>query len=80
MLYQDGNYIESKEIWEEVLKVNSLFDFANLGMGEAHFKEENYAEALESYKLSRNVSGYSDAYWELRNVWIRKIFCKEWEF
>lgn len=72
LLYQDGNYIESKEIWEEVLKVNSLFDFANLGMGEAHFKEENYAEALESYKLSRNVSGYSDAYWELRNVWIRE--------
>ncbi len=72
VLYQDGNYLESKEIWEEVLKVNSLFDFANLGMGEAFFKEENYPEALESYRLAHNVSGYSDAYWELRNVWIRE--------
>lgn len=72
VLYQDGNYLESKDIWEDVLKVNSLFDFANLGMGEAHFREENYAEALESYKLSRNISGYSDAYWELRNVQIRE--------
>ena len=72
ILYQDGNYLESKDIWEEVLKVNSLFDFANLGMGEAHFREENYAEALESYKLSRNIPGYSDAFWELRNVQIRE--------
>lgn len=72
ILYQDGNYLESKDIWEDVLKVNSLFDFANLGMGEAHFREENYADALESYKLSRNIFGYSDAYWELRNVQIRE--------
>ena len=72
VLYQDGNYEESKHIWDGVLKVNSLFDFANLGMGEAHFKDENYAEALESYRLAHNVSGYSDAYWELRNVWIRE--------
>lgn len=72
ILYQDGNYIESKEIWEEVLKVNSLFDFANLGMGEAYFKEEDYANALKSYELSRNIPGYSDAFWELRNVQIRE--------
>ena len=72
ILYQDGNYSESKDIWEDVLKVNSLFDFANLGMGEAHFKEENYSEALNSYKLSRNIPGYSQAYWELRNVQIRQ--------
>ncbi len=72
ILYQNGFYIESKEIWEEVLKVNSLFNFANLGMGEAFFKEENYDDALASYSLSRNVPGYSDAYWELRNVQIRE--------
>ena len=72
VLYQDGNYLESKEIWEDVLKVNSLFDFANLGMGEAYFKEEDYANALNSYRLSRNIGGYSDAYWELRNVQIRE--------
>lgn len=72
VLYQDGDYTESKDLWEEVLKVNSLFDFANLGMGEAHFKEENYEEALDSYRLAHNISGYSDAYWELRNVWIRE--------
>ena len=71
-LYQTGNYLESKEPWEQVLKINSLFDFANLGIAEAHFKDENYKEALEFYTLAKDVPGYSDAYWEVRNVWIRE--------
>jgi sugar lactone lactonase YvrE len=71
-LYQNGDYEASKEPWQEVLKMNSLFDFANLGMGEAHFKEENYEEALTSYRLAKYKRGYSDAFWEIRNSWMRE--------
>lgn len=70
-LYQNGYYEESKGPWTEVLKMNSLFDFANLGMGEALFKEENYKGALQSYRLAKYKIGYSDAFWEIRNVWMR---------
>jgi sugar lactone lactonase YvrE len=71
-LYQNGDYEASKEPWQEVLKMNSLFDFANLGMGEAYFKEENYNEALQSYRLAKYHRGYSDSFWEIRNTWMRE--------
>lgn len=69
-LYQEGYYLESKEPWEEVLKVNSLFDLAHKGIGEAYFKMGKYEEALESYKLAGYLKGYSNAYWEIRNQWL----------
>lgn len=71
-LYQNGRYIESKEPWQKVLRMNSLFDYANLGMGEAYFKEENYPAALKSYRLASYYDGYSNAFWEVRNVWMKK--------
>jgi len=71
-LYQDGHYEASKEPWEEVIKLNSLFDFANLGLGEAHFKDENYEEALKSFTLAKYKPGYSDSFWEVRNIWLRE--------
>lgn len=71
-LYQNGRYVESKEPWTEVLNMNSQFDFANLGIGEAYYKEENYPQAMRSFRRAKDKSGYSDAFWEVRNVWIRE--------
>ncbi|MFN7252323.1 MAG: YIP1 family protein [Anaerobacillus sp.] len=72
VLYQNGDYRESKEPWQEVIRQNSLFDFANLGLGEAYFKEENYQDALNSFRAAKYKSGYSDAFWENRNIWMRE--------
>lgn len=71
-LYQNGRYAESKGPWSEVLRMNSMFDYANLGMGEALYKEGNYKEALEAYKLAKYKLGYSDSFWEIRNVWMKE--------
>jgi tetratricopeptide (TPR) repeat protein/sugar lactone lactonase YvrE len=71
-LYQNGRYAESKGPWTEVLRMNSMFDYANLGMGEALYKEGNYKEALEAYRLAKYKPGYSDAFWEIRNVWMKE--------
>ncbi|MDC3416867.1 YIP1 family protein [Aquibacillus salsiterrae] len=70
-LYQNGDYEASKGPWLEVTKLNSLFDFANLGLGEAYFKEENYQEALTSFRKAKYKPGYSDSFWEIRNEWMR---------
>lgn len=70
-LYSKGRYTESKEPLEEVLKMNSLFDYANKAMGRAYLQEENYKEALKYSKLSKDFDGYSDAFWEVRNIWLR---------
>jgi tetratricopeptide (TPR) repeat protein len=66
-LYQQGRYQESKGPWQEVLKMNALFDLANKGIGDAFFAEGNYETAMQYYEISRHSEGYSNAYWEVRN-------------
>lgn len=65
--YQAGLYKESKGPWEEVLKMNGLFDMANKGLGDAYYAEADYEKAMVYYEVSRDVDGYSNAYWEVRN-------------
>lgn len=71
VLYEEGHYLESKQPWLEVIEMNSLFDFAKVGLGEALFKEEAYDEAQAAFKQGLDLTGYSDSYWEIRNVWLK---------
>ncbi len=71
MLYQDGKYTESKEPLTKIIEMNSLFDYANLAMGQALLQEEQYSEALRYFRMSQSYSGYSNAFWEVRNIWLR---------
>lgn len=71
-LYQNGRYEESKDLWANILRMNSQFDFASLGIGEAFFREENYNQSMQSFRQAKYVEGYSDSFWEVRNVWIRE--------
>jgi DNA-binding beta-propeller fold protein YncE len=68
--YQDGNYETSMEPWQEVLKMNDLFDLAHSGLGNAYFSLGEYQLALNEYRISFDRDGYSDAYWEVRNIWL----------
>nr|WP_297703141.1 hypothetical protein [uncultured Butyrivibrio sp.] len=70
-LFSKGRYEESKEPLSKVLEMNNLFDYANKAMGKALYKEEDYANALKYAKLSKDLDTYSDAFWEIRNNWLR---------
>lgn len=70
-LYQEGRYAESREPWEQVLQLNSMFDYAQMGLGRAYYKLEMYEEALAASRLGGDKEGYSDSYWEIRNVWLQ---------
>ena len=69
-LFQDGKYAESKEPWMEVLRMNSMFNYASTGLGEALYREENYEEAMEAFRNGGERQGYSDAWWEQRSNWL----------
>ncbi len=71
-LYSKGRYTESKEPLSQILEMNSMFDYANKAMGRAYFQEENYEMALKYARLAKDYEGYSDAYWEIRNVWLKQ--------
>jgi sugar lactone lactonase YvrE len=69
-LYFDGRYAESLQPWQEVLKMNRLFDLANQGLGDAYYALQDYDNALTYYRLARDTRGYSNAYWEVRNEFL----------
>ncbi|MBR6382001.1 MAG: hypothetical protein IKS07_10075 [Lachnospiraceae bacterium] len=71
-LFSKGRYEESKVPLTQVLGMNNLFDYANMAMGKALYKEENYEGALRYAKLSKDLDTYSDAFWEIRNSWLRR--------
>lgn len=66
-LYQEGKYADSLEPWQEVLRMNSLFDLANKGIGNAYFSVMDYEKAMEYYRVARDTDGFSNAFWEVRN-------------
>lgn len=70
MYYQDGNYIASREPWQEVLKMNDFFDLAHRGLGNAYYSIGEFEEALEEYYIANDREGYSEAFWEVRNTWL----------
>ncbi|NLG82895.1 MAG: hypothetical protein GX490_10345 [Bacilli bacterium] len=71
-LYNEGRYIESQSIWEEVLRYNSMYDLAHKGIGLAKYMKHDYKEALEKFKIANAKEQYSDAFWEIRNEWLLK--------
>jgi hypothetical protein len=72
--YNNGQYLESKALWEEVLRYNSMFDLAHKGIGMAYFLENDFESALEKFELANAKVEYSDTYWEIRNVWLTNYF------
>lgn len=70
--FEEGKYEESKEPLEQVIQMNGLFDYANMAMGRALFNEESYDDSLTYYRLAKDKEGYSDSFWEIRNIWLNK--------
>lgn len=75
-LFSKGRYTESKEPLSQVLRMNNLFDYANMAMGRALIQEEDYDAAIRYAKLAKDYDGYSDAFWEIRNNWLKRNLVK----
>ena len=56
-LYNDGRYVESKPIWEEIIRQNSSFALAHSALGAALLKEGRFNEALNEYYDARDYQG-----------------------
>lgn len=75
-LYMSGKYIESEEIWEDVLRYNSMFDLAHKGIGLAHYLNGNYKEAMDKFETAYAKEEYSEAFWEVRNIFLMNNLVK----
>ena len=73
LMYQNNRqYDLAIDSWIEILKRNSNFDAAYIGIGQSLFRQGKYAESIEYYKSAYDTDNYSDAYKELRKEWISK--------
>ena len=70
-MYNDGKYVESKPIWEEIIRQNSSFALAHSALGSALAKEGEFSAALSEFYDAKDYKGYSDTFWEIRNVAIQ---------
>jgi sugar lactone lactonase YvrE len=73
-LYMDGKYLEAQEPWNEVLKRNSNYDLAYIGIGNALHKQEKYREAMRYFKLGYSRFNYSRSFKEYRTEVMRAYF------
>ncbi|WP_262677906.1 YIP1 family protein [Paenibacillus sp. J5C2022] len=70
----NGYYEESESYWEEVLRLNSLYTPAMLGLGKAAYKKGDYSRAMELFEQAGHQKGYSDAFWQVRLQWFQNNF------
>ncbi|HOI84612.1 MAG TPA: NHL repeat-containing protein [Acholeplasmataceae bacterium] len=71
-LYRIGQYDESAVYFQEIIRQNSLFALAHSRLGKYYERNEDFDNALLSYRIANNKTGYSNAYWEVRDAWINQ--------
>ena len=69
---QDFNLAISK--WTEVLKRNSNFDAAYVGIGQAMYREGEYVKSLHYFESAYDTENWSKSFQEIRTEWMRKYF------
>lgn len=74
VLTDSGNYDESEQYWQEVIRQNALFTPAYNGLARSAFYNGEYEEARELYERAGDEVGYSDSYWQLRLVTLQEAF------
>ncbi len=69
----ERRYDKAIDDWMEILKRNSNFDTAYIGIGNALYRSNNLEEALEYYESAYDTENYSVAYKDLRKEWLSKF-------
>ncbi len=62
------------ELWTEVLKRNSNFDSAYVGIGQAMYRNKDYANSLTYFESAYDTVNWSNSYKEIRKEWMSTYF------
>ena len=72
--FNGGFYNEGLPYWEEVIKMNSNYKYAYVGIGKAKMYQDLYKEAAYNFRLGFDHDGYDKAFKEYRTDQMRKYF------
>lgn len=70
-LYNQGKYVESTSLFEEILFENDNFALAHSALGKAYYQDGLYDKAKNEYYLANDILGYSETYWKIRDLWLK---------
>ena len=56
--------------WREILKRNSNFDAAYIGIGQSLYRSGDYAESMVYFESAYDTKNWSESYKEIRTAWI----------
>ncbi len=69
--YFNSEYDKSIDLWSEVIKLNQMSNLAHNNIGLNYLATQEYELAMEHLEIANNREDYSEAYWEVRNIWIQ---------
>ena len=69
--YNEGRYDESIEKLKSVLKYNDTSYLAHLFMGRNYLQKGDYQTAMDEFRTAQDRGYFSEAYWEIRNLWLQ---------
>ena len=61
-------------LWTEVLKRNSNFDSAYVGIGQAMYRNKDYVNSLSYFESAYDTVNWSNSYKEIRKEWMSTYF------
>lgn len=62
------------DLWTDVLKRNSNFDSAYVGIGQAMYRNKDYANSLTYFESAYDTTNWSNSYKEIRKEWMSTYF------
>lgn len=78
VLDSEGNPIieqyGAETYWQQVVKMNTNYELAYLGIGKALLRRGEYKEAMDYFELAHSATYYSKAYSEYRDAILSKNF------
>ncbi|MGO4372845.1 gluconolactonase, partial [Paenibacillus sp. MCAF20] len=73
-LHHNGDDKLAVPVWEEVLRLNSNYDIAYIGIGKSLLMEKRNKEAIKYFKLGMDRDSYSVAYKRYRREYMKEHF------
>ncbi len=75
LLFNDGFYLESRELFEEIIRMDSNYDWAYAGLGRACYEEGDWETAKKYFEHSGvATSWYSEVKEDMRNQKMKENF------
>ncbi len=62
------------ELWTDILKRNSNFDSAYVGIGQAMYRNKDYQNSLAYFEAAYDTENWSNSYKEIRKEWMSTYF------